>query len=192
MSTTSSRALPSSATGTVLPLALVALTAGGCLTLNPANQTKATGAPLVVDARGGSYRLLQGRSPIDEQDFYGIAGDGAAQREVRATRNDLVASQIAGQSAGAGGIGAALAGGGALAGGIVWTAQDGPIGLVLLLPGALLLTAGVVAIPVGYAMAASAADELWQASSSPLLPQQRAEAAASRYNRRRSSRGASR
>lgn len=85
-------------------------------------------------------------------------------------------------AAGAGGIGGIVVGGGALAGGIVWTVDQGPIGLLLLIPGALLLTGSIVAVPVGYAMAASAADEL---TGEYVLPPERAKAAAKRHNNRR-------
>jgi hypothetical protein len=51
----------------------------------------------------------------------------------------------------------------------------------LLIPGALLLTGSIVAVPVGYAMAADA-DEL---TGEYVLPRERARAAAKRYNSRR-------
>ncbi len=153
--------------------------ANGCLTLNPANQVRANGQPLGVDDDGA---LRQGNSELDEQDFYAISGDKRALQEVRNHRFDLITTQIAGQVAGAAGIGGIAIGGGTLAGGIVWTVDQGPIGLLLLLPGALVLTGSIIAVPVGYAMAANAADEL---TGDYVLPQERARAAAKRYNSRR-------
>jgi hypothetical protein len=158
---------------------LVVLLGSGCLTLNPANQVRANGEALRVDDDGA---LRQGNSEIDEQDFYAIAGDKKALAQVRNHRFDLITTQIAGQVAGAAGIGGIVIGGGTLAGGIVWTADQGPIGLLLLIPGALVLTGSIIAVPVGYAMAANAADEL---TTEYVLPRERASAAAKRYNARR-------
>src|SRR5687768_13263974 len=94
---------------------VIAALGTGCLTLNPANQTRANGQPLRVDDDGA---LRQGSSEIDEQDFYAIAGDKRALQEVRNHRFDLITTQIAGQVAGAAGIGGIAIGGGTLAGGI--------------------------------------------------------------------------
>lgn len=151
--------------------------AAGCLSLNPARHPRPSDAELRVD--GG--RFYQGGTQLDEQDFYEVAGDKNAVRTIRNHRTALIGEQLGGQAAGAGGIGGVVVGGAGLAGGIVWTVQDGPIGLVMLIPSALLLTGSIVAIPVGYVAAAEAADEL--ESGEPLLPLSRAKDAARRRNR---------
>ncbi len=168
---------------TLAACALVIASSAACLTANPAMHQRATGEALVVDSRG---YLRQGRAAVDEQDFYEIAGDAAAVQAVRGRRAKIFAAELATQlGVGYGGVAGAVVGGGALAGGIVWTVIDGPIGLIGLIPGALLLTASIVAIPLGFAYAADIGDEMYD----PVLPGARAEAAARRYNQRLGRRG---
>ncbi|HEY4224049.1 MAG TPA: hypothetical protein VGO62_21990 [Myxococcota bacterium] len=165
--------------GAVLCAAACCASAAGCLTTNPAGLSRTTGEALSVDSHTDPPRLRQGSSAIDEQDFYEIAGDAASVQMIRAHRQAIVWKQAGAQLGGYAGIGGIVVGGGALAGGIVWTVQDGPIGLVALLPGALIVTGSIIAIPVGFASAADYADM----ESEPLLPSGRALAAAKRYNK---------
>ncbi|HTJ41524.1 MAG TPA: hypothetical protein VL463_05485 [Kofleriaceae bacterium] len=66
-----------------MKIATCVLALAGCAS-NLAEGTRATGEALSVDDLGG---LRQGRAPIDEQDFYRIAGDREAEDEIAAYRN---------------------------------------------------------------------------------------------------------
>jgi hypothetical protein len=70
---------------------------------------------------------------------------------------------------------------------VVWTVEQGPIGLVLLLPSVLLLTGSLGADPVGYA----SADDAARAMDDPVLPVSRAARAAKRRARRNTGRSQS-
>jgi hypothetical protein len=162
------------------PLAAAALLAmavlgAGCLTLNPAQGTRANGDALTTP-RPGQY--LQGRTPVDAEDFYAIAGDKDAVRRVRNHRAALVGTQMAWLSVGAVSIPATLAAGGDLAAGIVVMDDNRGAGIGLVIGSALLMTAGIVGIPLGFALAAQAGNEMWR----PVLPHGRAQDAAERYN----------
>jgi hypothetical protein len=150
---------------------------GACVTLNPAAHVRPTGERLVADERG--YR--QGDERLDEQDFYALAGDGDAVRRIQSRRRSLLGEQLAGQATGAAGVGAMLVGAAAMTGGIVWTAEQGSRGLLLLLPGVAVLVGGFVAAPLGYVWAADAAEGM----DDRVLPVARARAAAQRAERRR-------
>jgi hypothetical protein len=159
-------------------VALLALApATGCVALNPARHVRATGERLSVDERG----FRQGDEALDEQDFYALVGDDEAVRRIRARRRALLGDQFAGQAMGAAGVGAALVGAAAMTGGIVWTAEQGAPGLLLLLPGVFVLFGGMVVAPLGYVWADDAAD----AMDDRVLPVSRARHALERSRRRR-------
>ena len=153
-----------------LALCLVVVVNGaGCLAANPAYGLRPSGEPLSVVGSGQNIGFRQGSRPIDEQDFYSIAGDGGAADTIRNRRRSLVVEQMAWQAVGLAGIG-----------GIVWTTVAGPIGLVALLPGVGLMMGSIVAVPLAYVYADDAASFM----SRPMLPKSRATAAANRYNKR--------
>ncbi len=151
-----------------------AVGASGCLTTNPANNIRATGEALSVE--GGRFR--QGGTPIDEQDFYAIAGDKSAVATIRQQRASLTVEQIAWQATGLAGIVGIGADGGVMAAGIVITSEYGPIGLTALLPGVFFMTGSIVLVPLAYVWAAEAADAMYV----QVTPTARAQKAADRYN----------
>ena len=164
-----------------LALCLVVVVNGaGCLAANPAYGLRPSGEPLSVVGSGQNIGFRQGSRPIDEQDFYSIAGDGGAADTIRNRRRSLVVEQMAWQAVGLAGIGGIVVGAGVMAGGIVWTTVAGPIGLVALLPGVGLMMGSIVAVHLAYVYADDAASFM----SRPMLPKSRATAAANRYNKR--------
>lgn len=158
-------------------LALACASSPGCLTVGAGGMSSATGEPLSAPSPG---HFRQGRAPVDEEDFYAIAGDDLAVRAVQAHRRSLIATQVGGQFIGYAAIAGLLLGAGALAGGVVLVTEQGPIGLALLVPGTLVMAGSFIAIPLGFVFAANAAAQM----SRPVLPHGRALDAADRYNHR--------
>lgn len=157
-------------------MSFVGTWATGCLTLAASGYASDTGDPL-SSPRHGAFR--QGRTPIDEEEFYAIAGDDHAVAIVRAQREGLVAEQIGWQIVGYGAIPVMLAGIGGLAGGIALLDEDiDGLGAGVLVAGTLVMVASFIAIPLGFVFAEDAAE----AMSDPVLPHGRALDAADRYN----------
>ena len=136
-------------------IALCAL--AGCAT-NLANGTAASGAPLSADWNG----LRQGDEPIDEQDFYRIAGDSEAADDIRAYRDHGVWENR---------IGALLVmiGVGAL---VTFAADDDPNVREVAVPLILTLPVGGITAAIGSA----------RTSKERVEPEWRAEEAAARYD----------
>lgn len=160
--------------------AVTALCLGGsgCLTVNPATHPRRTNDDLHVSPRS-SAPFRQGKRPVDEQDFYELAGDRGAVNLIKNERRTLVGTQMAWQGMGLLSIAGVGVGAGGLAAGVVWVQQEGPIGLIALLPGTFLMMGSIVAIPLSYVYAADAADAMVE----PILPMSRAEKAADKANR---------
>ncbi len=172
----------------IVVVVAVAMVDVGCLTTNPAASAYPTGEELTVTSRGDDFGFTQGSRPIDEQDFYHVAGDDDAVATIRQRRRVLVGDQLAWQAVGLASIGGIVVGGGVMAGGIVWTSESGPVGLLALLPGVGLLMGSVIAVPLAYVYADDAAGMM----SSPVLSRSRAVSAAKRYNQRLDADGADR
>lgn len=163
----------------VVCMSFVGTSATGCLTLAGSGYASDTGDMLSSPAHGA---FRQGRTPIDEEDFYTIAGDDHAVAVVRAQREGLVAEQIGWQLVGYGAIPMMFAGIGGLSAGIALLDEDiDGLGAGVLVAGTLVMVASFVAIPLGFVFASDAAD----AMSDPVLPHGRALDAAGRYNERR-------
>ncbi len=161
---------------TVLAIALVGVGASGCLTVAGSGLNDATGDSLAAPAPGD---FRQGRSRIDEEDFYRIAGDARAVEAIRQHRAGLVNEQIWLQVLAYSGIPAIVASSVALGGGIVMLSEyDNDLGIALVVPGALLLMGSIAAIPLGLVYAEEAGEEMLY----PVLPHERALDAADRYN----------
>lgn len=148
----------------------------GCLTVAGSGMARESDDPLTAPKHG---LFLQGRTAIDEQDFYALAGDKQAVRVIEDHRAALVAAQVSGQAVGYAGIAGTLLGAGALGAGVAWRDENKLVGLPLIIPGAVLMMVSFVAIPLGFGDAADAAD----AMSRPILPHGRALDAADQYNR---------
>ena len=136
-------------------IALSAL--AGCAT-NLASGTAASGAPLTADWNG----FRQGDEPIDEQDFYRIAGDREAADDVRAYRDHGVWENR---------IGAALLliGVGAL---VTFAADDDSNVRGIAAPLMLTMPIGGITAAIGSA----------RTSNERVEPEWRAEEAAARYD----------
>lgn len=133
------------------------LVLAGCAQ-NLANGIPASGAPLSADWNG--YR--QGDEPIDEQDFYRIAGDRDAADDVRAYRDHGVwESRI--------GTVLALIGASAL---VTFAVDDDPDVRGASVPAILLLPIGGITAAIGSA----------RTSKERVEPEWRAEEAAARYD----------
>ncbi len=163
-----------------LVVGVVSVLSTGCLTTNPARGTKATGETLSVVDEVGWHSHRQGGRFVDEQDFYAIASDQSAVNAIRKKRRTLVFEQYVDNAIGLGGIAGIVSGGGLMAAGIVWVVAAGPIGLIALLPGALLMTASIVAVPMGFVAANKAAARM----DDPVMSSSRAHSAADAYNGR--------
>ena len=164
----------------IVVVVVVAMANGGCLTTNPAAFASPTSEELAVMSRGDDFGWTQGSRSIDEQDFYHVAGDAGAVATIRQRRRVLVGDQLAWQAVGLASISGIVVGGGVMAGGIVWTSESGPVGLLALLPGVGLLMGSVIAVPLAYVYADDAAGMM----SAPVLSRSRATATARRYNQR--------
>lgn len=168
--------MPTSRHIVIAVVSAVCLQASGCLTVAGSGMHDATGEAL-SSPRPGDFR--QGRSRIDEGDFYRIAGDARAVSAIQQHRSGLVAEQIGWQVFAFSGIPGIVASSAALAGGIVLlTEYDNDLGIALVVPGALFLMGSIAAIPLGFVYA----DEAGDAMLAPVLPHGRALDAADRYN----------
>ncbi len=137
--------------------ALALLAIAGCAS-NLANGIPASGAPLSADWNG--YR--QGVEPIDEQDFYRIAGDREAADDIRAYRDHGVWENRIGMVLALIGVGALVA----------FAADDDPSAREVAVPLILTLPVGGITAAIGSA----------RTSKERIEPEWRAEEAAARYD----------
>jgi hypothetical protein len=103
-------------------------------------------------------------APTDAVELYDEASRSfvslAPLRHARLAHNAVVLRDGVYDAVGAGSIAAIVVAGGLLAGGIVWTTTSGPIGLIAVIPGAVLLMASIVAVPLAFVAARDAGAQM--------------------------------